>query len=282
MKNFRQFTVTTVPFIPDLVTGVLWELDITGIEEIGNHLLVFAKEKSGTDKKEIESIISSLVNQNLLESFNVDETMLESIDWNLEWEKNLDIIEVTNKTIIKPTVKDYTPKEGQVIITIDPKMSFGTGEHQTTKLVLILLEKYVAPNQKVLDVGSGTGVLAIAAIKHGAESAIGIDNDEWCLENGKENIALNKVGNKVSVLLGEVDDLNDSDFDLILANINRHILLDIKDSLYSKLNPGGKIIISGILERDVPVIKESYQFTGLDLIDQTQMDEWVALVFIKQ
>ena len=281
MKNFKQFKVTTVPFIPDLVTGVLWELDITGIEEIENHLILFAEEKSDTNKKGVEKIISSLVTQNILESFKVDETRLESIDWNLEWEKNLNIIEVTDKTVIKPTFKDYTPNEGQVIITIDPKMSFGTGEHQTTKLVLILLEKYVAPNQKVLDVGSGTGILSIAAVKHGAGSAIGIDNDEWCLENGKENITLNKVENKVSVLLGEIDDVSDSDFDLILANINRHILLDIKDGLYSKLKPSGKIIISGILDRDVPVIKESYQFIGLDLIDQTQMDEWVALVFTK-
>ncbi|MCF8242688.1 MAG: 50S ribosomal protein L11 methyltransferase, partial [Melioribacteraceae bacterium] len=175
--------------------------------------------------------------------------------------------------------RNYENKPDDIIIEIDPKMSFGTGEHQTTKLILVLLEKYIAPGIKVLDVGSGTGILAIASVKLGASYALGVDNDEWCRINGEENIERNGMQSKVYIKEGEIDSVIDSDFDLVLANINKNVLLEIKETLYSKCKPGGLIIISGILESDKTNLETEYTNLGLKVLENQQLDEWSAIVF---
>jgi ribosomal protein L11 methyltransferase len=158
-------------------------------------------------------------------------------------------------------------------------MSFGTGEHATTKLVIQLIDKYVKSGEKVLDVGSGTGVLAISTVLLGAQKAIGIDNDEWCLLNGSENVKANNLENKVEIRLGELKDLPETGFDLIVANINKHILVDIAKEIKVKIKKTGKIILSGLLNTDENDILKIYSDLNLELIDKAAMDEWIALVF---
>jgi ribosomal protein L11 methyltransferase len=158
-------------------------------------------------------------------------------------------------------------------------MSFGTGEHQTTKLILSLLEKYVREGIRVLDVGSGTGILAIASVKLGASKAVAVDFDEICLENCRENCSLNQVGDLVEVLTGEIDDVKKKDFDLILANIQKNILIEIAEKIKSKLNRNGKIILSGLLQADKPAIEDKYHSFGFRTEEVLQMDEWIAIVF---
>ena len=168
------------------------------------------------------------------------------------------------------------------MLTIDPKMSFGTGEHQTTKLILRLLEKYVKRGMKVLDVGSGTGILAIASVNLGAKRAIAVDFDEICMENCKENCILNGVENSVEVLTGEVDDVKEGEFDLILANIQKNILLEIADEIKSKLKSGGIIILSGLLESDKIEIEKKCHSLGFVTLQIDKMDEWIAVVLMKR
>ena len=151
------------------------------------------------------------------------------------------------KIIIKPSFKDYIAKEGEIVITIDPKMSFGTGEHQTTKLVLQMLEKYVKPEMKILDVGAGTGILSIAAIKLGAASAVAIDTDEVCYENCKENCELNGVADHIKILTSGINDVRENDFDLILANIQNNVLLEISNEIKKRLIKNKTVILSGLL-----------------------------------
>lgn len=281
MKNYKEFAVTFLPFNVELVSGALWELEITGINELDNSLILFTVEDSPVTIESIEEIMLSLKKENLVETFSITEELLENKNWNEEWEKKVRVIEITDKIVIKPSFKEYTPKENQVIIQIDPKMSFGTGEHATTRLVLQFCETYVKKDDTVLDVGCGTGILALGSVLLGAKKAIGIDNDEWCLLNGNENVILNKLENKVEIRLCETRDIPEKEFDLILANINKHILIDIRNDLYDKMKAGGKLILSGLLNTDEEDIVKHYTAKGLELIEKKFQDEWIALVFSK-
>ena len=281
MKNYKEFVVTFIPFNAELISGPLWELDIAGINELDNSLVLFTIENSTVTIENVEEIMRSLQKENLVETFSVTEELLENKNWNEEWEKKVRVIQITDKIVIKPSFKEYTPKENQVIIQIDPKMSFGTGEHATTRLVLEFCENHVNKNDTVLDVGCGTGILAIGSVLLGAKKAIGIDNDEWCLLNGNENVALNKLEDKVEIRLCETKDVVEKDFDLILANINKHILIDIRNDLYDKMKAGGKLILSGLLNTDEEDIVKHYSEKGLKLVEKKHQDEWIALVFFK-
>jgi len=279
MKNYKKFVISFKPFAVELVSGMLWELDINGIVEQENFLEVFSVDSKEVTEDKIGAILKSMVYENILESFEISEYSVENKNWNEDWEKKVNIVHVTDKIVIAPSFKEYTPKAGQIVIIIDPKMSFGTGEHQTTKLVLELTEKYIQPGDKVLDVGSGTGILAIGSVKMGAGYAIGIDNDEWCLLNGRENVEINKVSDKVKIVLSEIKELGENNFDLILANINKHILLDIKHEIKDKIKPGGRLILSGLLIEDEEDINKSYRPIGFKLIKKITLDEWIALVY---
>jgi ribosomal protein L11 methyltransferase len=157
-------------------------------------------------------------------------------------------------------------------------MSFGTGDHQTTKLILRFLEKIVKPGMKVLDVGSGTGILAIASVKLGASNAVAVDFDEVCLENCKENCELNEVSDLVEVVTGEIDDVEEIDFDLILANIQKNVLLEIAEKIKSRLKKNGIVILSGLLESDQVEIEKKYHSLGFSSVQTEQMVEWIAVV----
>lgn len=279
MKKYKDFLVTAEPFNSELLSSALWELDIDGLFEDVNCLHIYASEKSSISLDDVNRELDKLKNQNMIFNFSVEENIVADKNWNEEWEKSINVINVTDRITIKPTFREYNAGANEIVIIIDPKMSFGTGEHQTTKLMLTMLEKYAVRGQKVLDVGSGTGVLAIAAIMLGAQSAVAVDNDEWCLMNGKENAALNNVENKVETRLGVIDDVAENDFDIIVANIQKNILLEISDAIKKRINAGGFILLSGLLEQDEPDILNAYSGSGISFIEKLQMDDWIALAF---
>ncbi|MGE5681353.1 MAG: 50S ribosomal protein L11 methyltransferase [Bacillota bacterium] len=279
MKNFKEYIIKTEPFVPELVSGMLWTLDIAGITEEESFLRVFAVEENKINIGQIEVALTQLKSQNVIVNYSIDENTFEDRNWNEEWEKTIRVIEVSDKIVIKPSFRDYEEKPGQLILTIDPKMSFGTGEHQTTKLMLLMIEKYIKTGVSVLDVGTGTGVLAIAAVKLGAKDAIAVDNDEWCYDNGIENCEQNSVTGKVEIKLGEIKDIVKKDFDLIVANINKPILLEIAQEIRSHINQQGTLILSGLLITDQEEIIRKYTSVGFKPIDRMQMDEWLSLVF---
>lgn len=281
MKTHKQFNIAAIPFNPDILSGLLWQLEIEGITENEDSLSIFANKESSVSVIQITDILNSLKGQNLIEYFSIDETSVEEKNWNEEWEKTIDVIEVNDKIVIKPTFRNYKSKPEQLVITIDPKMSFGTGEHETTKLVLNLLDKYIDDRIRVLDVGSGTGVLSIAASLLGAKHVLGIDNDEWCLGNGLENVELNNVADKVNIKLTEISGVKEDPFDLILANINKHILIDISDEIYRLTKYSCKAILSGLLINDKDDIVELYASKGFSLVEEKILGEWIALVFQK-
>ncbi|GAB4295625.1 MAG: 50S ribosomal protein L11 methyltransferase [Ignavibacteriaceae bacterium] len=281
MKNYTEFIISFHPFIPDIVTGLLWELNISGITENDNSIIVYSDSEFSISKEQIEDILQNLKSERIINDFSVEQHLVADRNWNEEWEKNINIIKTGSRFVIKPSFRNYIPEPGEIVITIDPKMSFGTGEHPTTKLMLQMIDKFVKDGMRVIDVGSGTAVLAIAAVMSGAASAIAIDNDQWCYENGIENCKLNKVQDKIEVKLASIENISGKNFDLIAANIQKDVLLNISDEIYDKLKEGGTAILSGLLKDDENEINRKYYSSGFNLISKKQMDEWIALVFRK-
>lgn len=280
MKSYREFIITTEPFNAEILSSILWELNIDGINEEVNCLKVFAQDESVTTDA-IESELNLLKENKLLREFSVQENFIVEKNWNEEWEKSREVVYVTEKIVIKPTFKDYEPKSGEIVLTLDPKMSFGTGDHQTTKICLKFIEKYIKPGMKVLDAGSGTAILGIAAAKLDAGKVIAFDIDDWCYENGIENTQLNNVVDKVEIKKCELKDIEENKFDLIIANIQKNILLELAKGFKSRINSGGILILSGLLEMDKDAIVSKYSEVGFIEIDYLKMDDWIGIVFNK-
>ena len=253
-------------------------MEITGVTEEENCLIIFADEKADVNEERVKKYLEKLKSEKLLNDYSIVSESLPDKNWNELWEKGREVIRVSDKFVIKTTFKDYKAQQGEIVLTIDPKMSFGTGEHQSTKLIIKLLEKYVRPGMSLLDVGSGSGILSIAAIILGAAEAIALDKDERCYENCKENCELNSVTGKVKIVNGEISDLKEDNFDLILANIQKDVLLNIANQIMQKIKPNGIVIFSGLLVKDEKDITQRYAETGLETVESDSIDEWIALV----
>lgn len=279
-KLYKEFLITSEPLNAEILSAVLWELNIDGISEEINCIKVFTHDNNITEES-IKNLLDELKKNNLIHNYEIQENILYEKNWNEEWEKSREVLHVTDRIVIKPTFKEYSPEENELIITLDPKMSFGTGDHPTTKICINFLEKYIKQDSKVLDVGSGTAILSIVAAKLGASKVIAFDIDEWSLLNGAENIRLNKVENIVDIRMCELKDIGESEFDLIVANIQRNVLTELADELNNKLKSDGIIILSGLLESDRQVINEKYSSLGMKEIDFLQIDEWIGAVFRK-
>jgi ribosomal protein L11 methyltransferase len=200
-------------------------------------------------------------------------------NWNEEWEKTIRPLTV-GRFFIHPTWSDQPPPPESIPLVIDPKMAFGTGYHETTRLLLRLLPDHVRGGERVLDMGTGTGILAVAALRLGAQTALGIDIDPWCYENALENAVLNGVEDRLEIRIGSSEQIPpDAQYDLILANINRNILLDMAGTLTGRLAPGGVLMLSGILEDDVEAITSQTDYHSMEQLELLEENEWRALVF---
>lgn len=280
-KSYKEYIITAEPFNVEILSSILWELNIDGINEEVNCLKVFAQDELVTIQS-IENELHHLQENKLLREFSVQENFIVEKNWNEEWEKSREVVRVSDKIIIKPTFKEYEASENEIVLTLDPKMSFGTGDHQTTKICLMFIEKYLKPGIKVLDAGSGTAILGIAAAKLGAKNVIAFDIDEWCFENGIENTKLNDVSDKVEIRKSELKDIPEKDFDMIVANIQKNILLDLAEGFKTRIKQNGILILSGLLEMDRETIVSKYSEAGFKEIDFIQMDDWIGIVFKSQ
>jgi ribosomal protein L11 methyltransferase len=204
-------------------------------------------------------------------------TLIEDQNWNEEWEKNFDPILIGKECYIRATFHKPEPSFPYEIV-IEPKMSFGTGHHQTTTMMVQLALEMDFKGKQVLDMGAGTAVLAILAGMKGAEPITAIDIDEWAFENAKENVEMNGFGN-IKVEMGGAELLGSEHFDVIFANINRNILLEDIPSYVKVLKSNGSLLFSGFYKEDIPLIEEKCKSCGLILEKSKNIDNWVALQF---
>ncbi len=203
--------------------------------------------------------------------------LMPNINWNEEWEKNFTPINVENKVLIRAEFHQENPNLHEIII--QPKMSFGTGHHPTTHLMIQQMLDMDFMDKKVLDMGCGTSVLGIFAKQKDASEVVVIDIDEWSVENSIENAERNNV--KLRISQGTADNLGGEDFDIILANINRNILISDIPTYVSVLRDKGKLLLSGLCFFDVEDILEVCDKQGLRLINKQQREEWCSLLLEK-
>lgn len=198
-------------------------------------------------------------------------------NWNEKWEATIQPIRA-GQFLIRPTWSE--PVEDADVpheLIVDPKMSFGTGYHQSTRLVLRLLTEAIEPGDTVLDVGAGTGILSIAACRLGADHCIAVDIDPNAVENAPENARLNECEQQIDVRKGSMDVVSESGFDVILANINRNVLLDLMPQFAEASAPGARLILAGLLKRDKDVITDRANECGYTIDEIRSENEWIGL-----
>ncbi|WP_242094953.1 50S ribosomal protein L11 methyltransferase [Aestuariivivens sediminicola] len=252
------------------------ELGFAGFEsfvETESGLMAYIK-KEGWDDAVLEDI-------QILKSdeFKITHTVKEILqtNWNAEWEKNFDPITVENRCAVRAPFHPKTDVEYDIVIA--PKMSFGTGHHETTYMMLQQILSNDFKNKTVLDMGCGTGVLAILAEKKGARMIDAVDYDNWCVINSAENIELNSCKH-ITVIEGDASVLKDKTYDIILANINRNILLRDIETYASCLNKNGMLFLSGFYRDDVSAIQRECDKHVLKFKEKLERNNWVSLKFI--
>ena len=213
------------------------------------------------------------------ENIRYETSFIKDQNWNKKWESNFESVSIAGSVYIRAP---FHPKsvDFQYEIIIEPKMSFGTGHHATTSLMIQCILKLSLKNKVVLDMGCGTAILSILADKMGAKSIIAVDIEEWAYLNSLENCEMNNVKN-ISVLKGDVSLIKEKKFDVIFANINRNILLNDLHSYSDSLNSGGEILLSGILAGDKEIINQCALKYGLSFKSQKEENNWLALHYIK-
>lgn len=210
----------------------------------------------------------------------VSEEEIEDENWNERWEEeSFSPVDIDNKIVIR-AAHHPAPADAVIDIIVKPSMSFGSGHHHTTRMMCRAIHS-LNPSGRVLDVGCGTGVLSIAAIKCGAEHADAVDIDPWSTASAEEAALLNGIAEQISVLLGTVEVVEGRKYDMVLANINRNIILNDIDRYVEALNNGGKLLLSGFLVEDIADITTSASERGLCPIAQSEEEGWVCLVFKK-
>ena len=249
----------------------------------------FEETETGLKGYVQQSLFDVSVLKTALEDFPFEDTTIsydireaEDRDWNEQWEQEgFEPIIISDNLIIHDGrhLPDSTP---DIAIEIDAKLAFGTGTHETTRMICSTLLE-LQPKGRVLDCGTGTGILSICALKLGAQEAIGYDIDEWSVDNARHNAVINQIDNRFTSLLGDASILNkvEGTFDLVMANINRNILLNDMPQFVSKMNADATLILSGFYTDDCQTLIEKAQTLGLTLQQQKEDQQWACLVLTR-
>lgn len=199
-------------------------------------------------------------------------------DWANAWKKHYHVLRVGQRMVIKPTWQEYNPQPEDVVVILDPGMAFGTGLHPTTQMCLQALEKHLVPGTRVLDLGTGSGILAIAAAKLGAGSVLALDNDPLAVRVAQANVQANRVQEVVNVELGSLDKATGK-FDLVLVNILAQVIIEMAEQgLADRLQPGGLLVAAGFVEDQEAGVRKALQAQGVGIVERRQEKDWVSLI----
>lgn len=296
MNNYFELKIKINPNIAEILSAICFEsLQCEGVvqaEEEYKDDLVLVSTTEETLKvyllstENVGQILDEQRKFLLLQGFTDEELgswewtvdKIENQDWSKKWKENWDVTPITDKITVVPSWIEYAPKAGEIIITLDPGSAFGTGTHPTTQLCMLALEKYMNIGDKMADIGTGSGILAICASKLGAKSLYGCDNDELVIETASENAKMNGVD---AIFEHKTADLLTDKYDFITANILHYILADIMGDLKALMADGAKLVLSGIMDEKKQVVLEAIEKHDLKLLEELKQDIWVGLVVTK-
>ncbi len=280
--NYIEVCVTISPFsedFADIVTAQLSDMQFESFVTENDTLKCYIKVQDFSP-----DLLNSLLSEFNSGPFSIKHSWgeVEQENWNLLWESNFNPIIIDERCIVRASFHKDLP-DAKYEIVIDPKMAFGTGHHQTTFLMLETMLDMDFCDKSVLDMGCGTGVLAILAAKMGAKSPVtAVDIDDIAVDSTKENATANKLDNKIAAVEGDSNVITNLSFDTILANINRNIILSDLEKYSAGLKSSGTLLISGFYMQDAPIIKSKAAAFDLEPVFEKSLDNWTVLKMIKK
>ena len=235
-------------------------------------------------KEALRDIFEATFSENDEIVYNLDFYEYDEDDYQNSWKKYLFVEKVSEKFVVKPTWREYEAKEDELVIELDPGRAFGTGSHPTTSLLLKLMEEQNFSSQSVIDIGTGSGILMIAAKLLGASEVYGTDIDEFSMEVAKENLELNKISlDDIKLLKGNLlEVIDDKKFDIVLCNILSDVLVKLLDEIKYILKPNSKVLFSGIIEDKLPMVVSKAEEIGLEVVEIRNDKEWRAVYFLNK
>ncbi|MDX2250481.1 MAG: 50S ribosomal protein L11 methyltransferase [Bacteroidia bacterium] len=271
--DYVSVSISAPETLREPVLALLAEIGYSAFEDTDTGLIAYV-EAHLFDQEQLMATLDVFPKENIQMSI----TQIPATNWNSVWESNYPSVFIDHFCQIVPSFR--APEPGfSFTIKLDPKMSFGTGHHETTRLVIRSMENLSFRGKKVLDMGCGTGVLGILAAKMGAISVLGIDIDAWSFENTTENIQMNDISG-MEVVQGDVSAIGGRLFDVILANINRNVLLADIPAYQQALAVGGTLVISGFYQRDEMPIRQRYESCNFYLANREEDNDWLALTLV--
>ncbi len=303
MKDYFEVAVKINPCAIELVTEIFFERfecegvvqaeekykDLELIETTNNIAKGYIKyEEEDFSVEEIQKVFDHAKEELKEEGFTDEELGEWSVsakkiinqDWSRKWKEHWKPTKASEHVVICPSWEECTRKDGDILITLDPGSAFGTGTHATTQLCIQAIEKYLKKGDEVADIGTGSGILAIAAIKFGASHAIGIDNDPLVIDVAKDNAQMNCVFNKIDFSHATADMLNEQ-YDFVCANILHNILAEIMGDLKNIMKPQALMVMSGILDEKKQMVLDAVEEHGLKVVEIMHQEQWVGIVVQK-
>jgi len=232
-------------------------------------------EKISEIEKRLDYVKCLELDTGTLEMFKKE---VKQENWENEWKKYFNVQKVSNSIVIKPSWEEYTPKAGEKIIDIDPGMAFGTGAHETTRMCINAIEKYMKKGDSLIDIGCGSGILSIAAAHLGAEKVVAVDLDRLAVKVSKENVELNGFSNTIDVRYGDLTDVIDEKADVIVANIIADIIAKLSENIADFMKDGGYFISSGIINDKKDFVISKLKENNFDIIEENNDGEWNCIV----
>jgi len=304
-----EVQIKTTTELEEIVCSIMYDLGVSGLAiEDPNDILAFQQSEENwdfidpelinqdyegviikayfpesddiTDKIELvrESIERNQLNETGKSLGQVTVSEVNDADWAENWKRYYKPIRIGDKIVIKPSWEAFEPKEGDIVVELDPGMAFGTGTHETTILCIEALEKYVKKDAVVYDVGCGSGILSIVAAKLGAKKVIGIDIDDLSVKTSKENVKINGVEEIVEIVKGNLLDNVSGKADIIVSNIIAEIIVNMIPDLKEYLINNGIFIASGIITEKLQLVKKALIDNGFNIVEEKVMNDWAVII----